>query len=88
MHMLYHSDSYVVVQFDVPSDGAPDGTPSRGGYEIVDRHARREIFLDGLLAEHFKQGVQALAESDPSEEDMDEFISRYGALAQQPVTLH
>lgn len=88
MHMLYHSDSYVVVQFDVPSDGASEGTLSRGGYEIVDRHARREIFLEGLLAEHFKLGVQALVDSNPTEEDFDEFISRYGALAQQPVTLH
>lgn len=88
MHMLYHSDSYVIVQFDMPSDGASDGALTRGGYEIVDRHAGREIFLEGLLAEHFKLGVQALVDSGPSEEDMDEFISRYGAMAQQPVTLH
>jgi len=40
------------------------------------------------VAESFKQGVEALAENDPSEEALDEFIGRYCALAQQPVTLH
>lgn len=89
MQMLYHSDSYVVVRFDVPAAGEP-GQPAltRGGYEIVDRHARREIFLDGLLAEHFRQGVQALVDSQPTEEAMDAFIGRWTSLAQQPVALH
>lgn len=88
MQTLYQSDSFVVVRFDMPVADAPEGTPSRGGYELVDRHARREIFLDGLLAEHFQQGVQALVDSNPTEEAFDEFIGRYCALAQQPVTLH
>lgn len=88
MQMLYHSDSYVVVQFDVPGDDVQGGRPARGGYEIVDRHARREIFLDGLLAEQFKQGVQALVDNDPTEEAFDAFIERYTALAQQPVVVH
>jgi hypothetical protein len=84
MHMLYHSDSYVVVQFDLPSDG----TPTRGGFEIVDRHAGREIFLQGLLAEQFKLGVQSLVDGNPTEEDFDAFIGRFGAMAQHPVNLH
>lgn len=94
MQMLYNSDSFTVVRFDLP--GAETGPTSaggaapvgRGGYEIVDKFARREIFIEGLLAESFKQGVQALAETDPTEEAFDEFIGRYCALAQQPVTLH
>lgn len=90
MQMLYQSDSFVVVQFDVPADTDADtgGRPARGGYEIVDRHARREIFLDGVVAEHFKQGVEALVESDPTEEAFDAFIERYCVLAQQPVVVH
>jgi hypothetical protein len=89
MHMLYNSDSFVVVRFDVPVSDAPDSTPApRGGYEIVDKAARREIFIEGAVAESFKQGVQALVDSNPSEEAFDEFIAGYCALAQQPVTLH
>ncbi|MCB1996372.1 MAG: DUF3567 domain-containing protein [Burkholderiaceae bacterium] len=89
MQMLYHSDSYVVVRFDVAGSGDP-ATPAltRGGYEIVDRRAGREIFLDGLLAEHFRQGVQALVDGEPDEDAMDAFIGRWTVLAQQPLALH
>ncbi|MEP7281201.1 MAG: DUF3567 domain-containing protein [Rubrivivax sp.] len=89
MQMLYNSDSFVVVRFDMPLDAASADGPRRGGYEIVDKHARREIYIDGALAESFRQGVQALADSaEASEEALDEFIGRYCVLAQQPVTLH
>lgn len=96
MQMLYNSDSFTVVRFDLPAaepghgsaEGGAAAPVGRGGYEIVDKLARREIFIEGVLAESFKQGVQALAETDPTEEAFDEFIGRYCALAQQPVTLH
>lgn len=99
MHMLYNSDSYVVVRFDVPSivgetldaDVAPEGA-DRGGYEIVDKAARKEIFIQGALAQVFQEGVQALIEQapeqEPSEDEMDAFIARYTALMQQPLVMH
>lgn len=89
MQMLYNSDNFVVVRFDVPGTGAAeDPQPQRGGYEIVDKSARREIFIEGAVAESFKRGVQALVDSNPSEEAFDDFIAGYCALAQHPVTLH
>jgi Protein of unknown function (DUF3567) len=99
MHMLYNSDNYVVMQFDVPtadalSSGAADGsTPegdmlTRGGYEIVDKFARREIFIEGAMAQSFKEGVQALIETSPSQDEMDDYLGRYASLMQQPVILH
>ena len=95
MHMLYNSDSYVVVRFDVPTgesaapaDGPTPEPLSRGGYEIVDKFARKEIFIQGALAERFEQGVQALIETGPSEDEMDAFIERFAALSQQPLVLH
>ncbi len=89
MQMLYNSDSFVVVAFEVPGT-AEAGAPAlaRGGYEIVDKFARKEIFLEGAVAESFQQGVQALVESGPTEEAMDEFIGRFTVLAQQPLVLH
>jgi hypothetical protein len=86
MLMLYNSDNFAVVQFDTAQEG--QSTPARGGYEIVDKFARKEIFLEGALAEQFKAGVQALIDRGPSEEELDDFIGRYGALAQQPLVLH
>jgi hypothetical protein len=89
MQMLYNSEHYVVVEFDfaagVPSD---DVTVRRGGYEIVDKFARRGIFLDGAVAEGFKRGVDQLVERGPIEEEVDEFIAGYTLLAQQPVIVH
>ena len=90
MQMLYNSDSYVVVQIDLPAaeDGTQQPVIGRGGYEIVDKLARKGIFLEGEMAEHFKSGVQAIADNDPSPEAFDEFIGRFTALAQQPVVMH
>ncbi len=85
MQMLYNSENFVVVQFDMPADA---GAPARGGFDIVDKFARKEIFIEGALAERFRLGVQALAEGDPSAEDYDSFIEGYTHLAQQPLTLH
>ena len=92
MNMLYNSDNYTVVMFDVPSapraDAGAPGAATRGGYEIVDKFARKEIFIEGALAESFKAGVQELIENSPTEEAIDEFIGRYVPLMQQPLVLH
>jgi hypothetical protein len=89
MQLLYNSDSYTVVQVDLPgvAEGGQPGR-GRGGYEIVDKFARKEIFLEGALAEHFRSGVQAIADADPSPDAFDEFIGRYTELAQQSLVMH
>lgn len=99
MQMLYNSDSYAVVLFDVAAAVAPDARAvapvadapeplSHGGYEIVDKFARKEIFLQGAMAESFKDGVEALIQTQPSEEEIDDYIGRFTSLMQQPVILH
>jgi hypothetical protein len=95
MHMLYNSPSFIVVQFEVPvealrTDGAGTEHPPllRGGYEIVDKFSRKEIFIEGALAQQFQEGVEALIEQDPSEEDLDDFIERYANFGHQPVVMH
>ncbi len=107
MQMLYNSDSFAVVQFDMVQVGSTASTAStassvpggegsaaesavlsHGGYEIVDKFARKEIFLQGAMAESFKTGVEALIETRPSEEEIDDYIERFASLMQQPVILH
>ena len=94
MQMLYNSDSFAVVLFEVGADATADAPAvgdqdlKRGGYEIVDKFAGKEIFISGLLAESFKAGVDALIQTSPSEEDMDAYIERFSALMQQPLVLH
>jgi hypothetical protein len=92
--MLYNSDSFVVVQFEMTDDasartsGEGSVALTHGGYEIVDKFARKEIFIQGALAESFKEGVEALIKTEPSEEEIDDYIERFASLMQQPVILH
>ena len=90
MNMLYNSESFAVVRFDVPAPAGPAGATDapRGGYEIVDKFAGKEIYIEGALAESFKQGVQALIEKSTSVEELDAYIGRYSSLMQQPLVLH
>jgi len=89
MLMLYNSDNFAVVQIDVPAPSHDESGPlTRGGYEIVDKFARKEIFLEGAMAETFKEGVEALIETEPSEEEIDEYLARFASLMHQPVVLH
>ncbi|HEU4460360.1 MAG TPA: DUF3567 domain-containing protein [Methylibium sp.] len=90
MLMLYNSDHFAVVQIEVTvNPGAAEGASlTRGGYEIVDKLARKEIFIEGSLAASFREGVDALVETSPSEEEVDAFVGRYSALMQQPVVMH
>ncbi|HEX5373238.1 MAG TPA: DUF3567 domain-containing protein [Aquabacterium sp.] len=92
MHMLYNSDNYAVVQIELDA-GLPDLAPidqvlTRGGYEIVDKFARKELFIEGALAESFKEGVEALIESSPSVEEFDAYLERFAGMALQPVIMH
>ena len=101
MQMLYNSENYVVVQFELPATNAATNAAStsadaasvsvslsRGGFEIVDKFARKEVFIEGALAERFKQGVQSLVEAGPTEDELDAFIATFTESAQQPVVLH
>lgn len=90
MHLLYQSDSYIVVQFDVPTTAEHDGQEGlrRGGFEIVDKFSRTEIYIEGALAERFQQGVEALTEGEPSEEEVDDFIAGYASMGSTPVAMH
>lgn len=89
MHMLYNSDSFTVVAFEIP-DGPQAGPAEapRGGFEIVDKFARKDIFIEGAVAARFKAGVQALMETQPSEEDIDDYIGGFAELMPQPLVLH
>lgn len=92
MQLLYNSDSFAVVQIQLSPQDAPAQPGSRGGYEIVDKLAKREIYLQGELAQSFRRGVDALVEAqddnEVSAEVMDDFISGWTVMAQHPLVLH
>jgi hypothetical protein len=88
MQMLYNSDSFAVLQVEYGGPAGAEEGAKRGGFEIVDKFARKGIFIQGELAQHFRDGVQALIDSGPTEESLDDYIAGYTELAQQPMLLH
>jgi hypothetical protein len=81
MQMIYNSPNYCVVEFkDVEGD--------LGGFEIMDKAARREIFIGGALASRFRENVSELIAAEPSVEEVDAFLSQFDGLMQQPLSLH
>jgi hypothetical protein len=82
MEMIYNSSNYAVVEF-----ARIDGDVHGGGFEIVDKQARREMYLAGASADHFRQNVRELIASSPSIEDIDEFLSQFDGFMNRAVTL-
>ena len=85
MNMLYNSDSFTVVAIDIP---VAEAEPARGGFEIVDKLAQTDVFIVGAMADTFKAGALELMATQPSEEDIDDYIGRFTALMPQPLVLH
>ena len=83
MNMIYNSPNYCVVEFKATSE-----THAAGGYEIMDKTAKRELFIDGVLAEKFRSDVAQLIAREPSIEEVDDFLSNFEGLMQQPLVLH
>jgi hypothetical protein len=85
MNMIYNSEQYSVVEFGVDHELE---ALYFGGYEIVDKSGRREAFLGGKLAQSFRRDVNNLIASEPTVEEVDEFLGSYDVLMSQPVLLH
>lgn len=77
LNILYDSDSYCVAEF-----------AGSAGIELVDKHARRSGFLEGLVAARLRMRMVQLAAEDPGEEEVDEFLCHYEALLTNALYLH
>lgn len=88
MYMIYNSPSFCVVEFKGDGEACASAAGFAGGYEIVDKVGRREIFIEGALAHRFRVGVNALIEADPSIEDVDEYLRQFEGIMLQPLLLH
>ncbi len=96
MQLVYNSDSYVVMQFsgDVapgPANAPVAAAPRAGGFEIVDKLGRADIYLHGAVAERFQRGAQALMQQfqgAPDVQMLDDYIAGFAALGRQPLALH
>lgn len=103
MHTLYDSDTYSVTHMlanAVAADASRelDGqgveqvllvpTLARHGFEIVDKRAGKEVYLDGSWAELFQQHISAWQQNTPTQEEVEDTLEQYAELAQNPVVVH
>ena len=100
MHMLYDSESFVVVHMlpdavepqgssQALHDTAPAGPQlARHGFEIVDKRSGKEVYLDGLWAELFQRRITEWQQNTPTQEEVEDTLEGYAELAQNPVVLH
>lgn len=91
MHMLYDSDSFVVVQMQANED-LPEAEASpqlaRHGFEIVDKRSGKEVYLDGSWAEMFRQRLVQWQQNAPTQEEVEDTLEGYAGLAHTPISLH
>jgi len=99
MQTLYDSDTYSVTHM-LANAVAPDAqsvgtepvqrvpTLARHGFEIVDKRAGKEVYLDGCWAELFQQHISAWQENTPTQEEVEDTLEQYAELAQNPVVVH
>lgn len=98
MHTLYDSDTYSVTHMlanpapEAAAAGAektrPVPTLARHGFEIVDKRANKEVYLDGSWAELFQMHISAWQENTPTQEEVEDTLEQYAELAQNPVVVH
>jgi hypothetical protein len=85
MNMIYNSEQYSIVEFGVDREVE---ALRFGGFEIVDKTGRCEAFIGGRLAQSFRREVNNLIASEPTMEEIDDFLGSYDTLMSQPVVLH
>ena len=59
-----------------------------GRVHYMDKAARREIFIGGLMADKFRQDVSMLIAAEPSIEEVDHFLSGFEGIMHQPLLMH
>ena len=75
---------------EIKTDQYPQGVPmlARHGFEIVDKRSGKEVYLDGSWAELFQQHIVAWQVNMPTQEEVEDTLSQYAELAQNPVLVH
>ena len=87
MHMLYDSESFVVVHMltEHPSTSPAATAGGASAEALLPRHGFEIV---GAWAELFQQEVNTWENEGTSQEDIEATLSKYAELAQNPVVLH
>ena len=91
MNTLYDSDTYIVNHLLPEPEAevrAEQPVLLRHGFEIVDKHTGREVYLDGAWAELFQRRLLQWQQVTPSQEEVEDTLAQYAELAHTPIHIH
>jgi len=94
LNKLYDSETFSVVHVDAHPMDADERLPSEGpqmprhGFEIVDKRAGKEVFLDGAWAEIFQERLAQWQRQAPTQDEVEDTLEGYASLAQNPLIVH
>jgi|APFre7841882630_1041343.scaffolds.fasta_scaffold48644_2 hypothetical protein len=77
MNIVYNSNHYHVVEY-----------PGRNGYELIDKTLGVTGYMEGEMAESFRESLQKIIDEDPTIDVVDEFLGGFESLMTQPVRFH
>lgn len=77
MNMVYNSEHYSILAY-----------PAQEGFELVDKEGQRSLFIQGAVAFHFRQAIDAIPEEERDEETIDGFLDDYCEGFARPLRFH
>lgn len=77
MNIVYNSEHYHVVEY-----------PGRNGYELIDKTQGLIGYVEGEVADAFRESLERLITEDPTIDSVDEFLGNFESLMVQPVRFH
>ena len=77
MNLIYDSDHFAVVAY-----------PAQQGFELVDKEARRILFLRGASALTFRSAIERIPEEERDFETIDTLLEDYCAGSAAPIVFH
>jgi hypothetical protein len=78
MNIVYDSRHYSVLAY-----------PAEEGFELLDKDARRILFLQGAFAHHFYHAINGIPEAERTEEAIDAFLDNYCVgVGARPIVFH
>ena len=76
MNVVYNSDHYSILAY-----------PAQQGFEVVDKDANRNLFIQGESALRFRMAIDEIPEDERDEEAIDDFLDAY-CIGARPISFH
>ena len=77
MNVVYNSENYAIVAY-----------PILQGFELVDKHASRVLFVQGSVALGLRRAIDDIPFAERDQESIDSLLDDYCVGAARPIAFH